>query len=98
MGPLRRLILNLTLQRDGWEVIFKALDFSILRFLEIGSKFSLDDYTLLIDCIPLNSNPVEKLIIYLRYPCRESEDGTGWNTQYTRLRAKLPNAFLYPSF
>ncbi|KAI8349887.1 hypothetical protein B0O80DRAFT_459571 [Mortierella sp. GBAus27b] len=96
--PLRRLVLDVTLHSDGWEVVFKALDFSILRILEIRSKFSLDDYTLLIDCIPLNSNPVEKLGIYLWNPCFESEDDTGWDTQYARLRAKLPNANLEPSF
>ncbi|KAI8346992.1 hypothetical protein B0O80DRAFT_466708 [Mortierella sp. GBAus27b] len=97
-GPLRHVILDVPLQSDGWEVVFKALDFSILSTLEIVSEFSLDDYTLLIDCIPLNSNPVEKLSIGLWNPCFESEDDTGWNTQYTRLRAKLPNAFLHPSF
>jgi hypothetical protein len=97
-GPLRDLYLDITLQRDGWEVVFKSLDFSILGTLIIRSKFSLNDYTLLIDCIPLNSNPVGNPGILLCSPRFESEDGTGWSTQYARLCAKLPNAELYPSF
>ncbi|KAI8349888.1 hypothetical protein B0O80DRAFT_501202 [Mortierella sp. GBAus27b] len=88
-NPLRLLDLDgIPLQHDGWDVVFKALDLSAMKWLYIGSGFSMDDFRLLIDCISLNTNPVEKLDICFKSSSDGYADSMEWER---RLRTRLPN-------
>ncbi|KAI8346993.1 hypothetical protein B0O80DRAFT_503113 [Mortierella sp. GBAus27b] len=87
-GSLELLDLgNISLQYPGWEVVVKALDFSILRTLYIGKGFSVDDLALLVDRIPLNTNPVDKLDISIMDEPFEAGIRTEWDAHITKLFA-----------
>ncbi|KAK3820205.1 MAG: hypothetical protein J3Q66DRAFT_439242 [Benniella sp.] len=81
----------LPLKPKEWEVIFQAMDYSSLRNLGIrGEKFSMELLKLLVDSIPVNSNPVATLFIDI-YPLHVDEE---WESHVTRLRSKVPTAIV----
>ena len=87
--PLSHIrIENFHLRLKDWEVIFKAMDYSSLRNLQIpGGGFSIDHFKLLVDSIPVNANPVTTLHIDI-HPLPVGEE---WESLVTRLRKKVPN-------
>ncbi|KAK3820222.1 MAG: hypothetical protein J3Q66DRAFT_439253 [Benniella sp.] len=80
------------LKSKDWEVVIKAMDYSSLRNLRIrGEEFSIDHFKLLVDCVPVNANPVTTLYLTLYTICADEE----WHSQVARLRSKVPNAIVY---
>ncbi|KAG0207348.1 hypothetical protein BGX31_002587, partial [Mortierella sp. GBA43] len=61
--------------------------------LDVGNGFSIDNLKLLVNCIPLNTNPVRKLRIRLMVNIPE-EDKMEWDTQIARHKAKSPEVIL----
>ncbi|KAK3820207.1 MAG: hypothetical protein J3Q66DRAFT_439243 [Benniella sp.] len=90
--PLRYVkLVRLPLKAKDWEVVIKAMDYSSLKDLRIrGEEFSMDHFKLLVDCIPVNANPVTTLYIDI-YKLRPDEE---WGFQVTRLLSKVPNAIV----
>ncbi|KAF9947426.1 hypothetical protein BGZ65_008818 [Modicella reniformis] len=80
---------DIPLQSEEWQVVIKALNNSTtLKELYLGSpNFSMDNFKLLVDCIPANSNPVFRLCINIRSPYLERSDE--WKSEVARLCDKL---------
>ncbi|KAI8349899.1 hypothetical protein B0O80DRAFT_459619, partial [Mortierella sp. GBAus27b] len=76
-------------------VVVKALDFSILRTLYIGKGFSVDDLALLVDRIPLNTNPVDKLDISIMDEPFEAGIRTEWDAHITKLFANRNDSYYW---
>ncbi|KAG0222624.1 hypothetical protein BGX31_008983 [Mortierella sp. GBA43] len=94
LNPLRFVSLpEALLTSDGWNIVIKVLDFSVLEYLHVGNNFSIDNLKLLVNCIPLNTNPVRKLKIRLEINITE-EDEMEWDTQIARLKAKSSEVML----
>ncbi|KAF9948347.1 hypothetical protein BGZ65_008128, partial [Modicella reniformis] len=64
-SSLRNIILfGISLQTDDWKVVIKSMDYSALSVLTITDlSFSMDHFKLLVDCIPVNTNPLARLMI-----------------------------------
>lgn len=82
---------HIPLEPGDWGVVIKALDYSALRELDIRADgFSMDHVKLLVDCVPVNTNPVGRLHIYISSSILR-KDGVEWDSQVARLHAKVPN-------
>ncbi|KAF9921618.1 hypothetical protein BGZ65_010208, partial [Modicella reniformis] len=82
-------LLYINLQTDDWKVVIKSIDYSALTGLYIhDNTFSMDHFKFLVDCVPVNTNPVARLYIYISSGI---ERGDELDFQITRLRDKVPN-------
>ncbi|KAG0210251.1 hypothetical protein BGX31_001954 [Mortierella sp. GBA43] len=63
--PLRQIGLRgLQLQHEDWSMVIKAIDFRNLKTLDLSeSNFSVREFELMVDCIPVQANRVDTLII-----------------------------------
>ncbi|KAF9364737.1 hypothetical protein BGX34_000541 [Mortierella sp. NVP85] len=96
--PLRTVeLIRISLRYDGWGSVVRALDYSTLRQLTINSTgFLMDHLKYLVDCAPVNTNPVGSLQMNI-FSSSILKDVSKLDLQLVRLQGKLPNIDLNPT-
>ncbi|KAI8355865.1 hypothetical protein B0O80DRAFT_448179 [Mortierella sp. GBAus27b] len=90
--PRRRVVIpDLQLGHDDWKMVIEALDFSVLRALDLNrTNFSVLELEHLVDCIPSQSNSVDGLNIVLHKSDLESAPADVVHEQLLLLWEKAP--------
>ncbi|KAG0208135.1 hypothetical protein BGX31_002418 [Mortierella sp. GBA43] len=96
--PLRQIGLwYLQLQHEDWIMVIKAIDFRNLKTLDFErSNFSVREFELMVDCIPVQANRVDMLNIFVL----ETDFARNYATdavheQIALLREKVPRVHLF---
>ena len=94
-NSLERVHLSgIPLQAEDWKVIIQAMDFSALKELRLeGNEFSMDHLKVVVDHVPVNTNPVTRLRFWV-YSQLIDKNSDEWFSQIVRLCGKVPNVYV----